>query len=78
VVKGAFPEYRVQQGLDQLIHLYTLAGFSGEELTGISSRILDLHRNSEKDTSGCFWLRNLGFPFLSLVCLGGFFPSLLL
>ena len=48
MVKGAFPEYRVQQGLDQLIHLYTLAGFSGKELTAISSRILDLHRNSEK------------------------------
>jgi hypothetical protein len=32
VIKGAFPEYRVQQGLDQLIDLYTLAGFSREEL----------------------------------------------
>ena len=41
VVKGAFPEYRIQQGLDQLIHLHTLAGFSSEELTSISSRILD-------------------------------------
>ena len=53
VVKGAFPEYRVQQGLDQLIHLYTLAGFSCEGLTGISSRILNLHRNEGKDTLRC-------------------------
>ena len=44
-VKGVCPAYRVQQGLDQLIHLYTLAGFSSEELTDISSRILELHRN---------------------------------
>ena len=50
VVKGAFPEYRVQQGLDQLIHLYTLAGFSSEELASISSRILDLHRTEENKT----------------------------
>ena len=27
VVKGAFPEFRVRKGLDQLIHLYTLTGF---------------------------------------------------
>ena len=32
VIKGAFPDHRVQQGLDQLIHLYTLAGFPNEEL----------------------------------------------
>ena len=43
VVKGAFPEYRVRQGLDQLIQLYTMAGFSNEELNQISSQILDLH-----------------------------------
>jgi hypothetical protein len=49
VVKGAFPEYR---GLDQLIQLYILAGFSIEELTHISSRILDLHHVEEKD---CFF-----------------------
>ena len=30
VVKGAFPDFRVRQGLDQLIHLYTLAGFPNE------------------------------------------------
>ena len=43
VVKGAFPEYRVRQGLDQLIQLYTMAGFSNEELNQISLRILELH-----------------------------------
>ena len=45
VVKGAFPEYRVQQGLDQLIHLYTLAGFPNEELQMISTQILTQHLN---------------------------------
>ena len=49
VVKGAFPEYRVRQGLDQLIQLYTMAGFSSEELTHISSRIFDLHHVEGKD-----------------------------
>ena len=37
VIKGAFPAHRVQQGLDQLIDLYTLAGFSCEELLHLSS-----------------------------------------
>ena len=82
VVKGACPGYRVRQGLDQLIQLYTLAGFSSEELIQISSRILDLHHVEEKDCSfaaqhatishsgyfGCF----LVFPFFSC-----FFISLL-
>ena len=45
VVKGAFPNYRVRQGLDQLIHLYTLAGFPTEELHTISSQILTQHQN---------------------------------
>ena len=45
LVKGAFPDYRVQQGLDQLIHLYTLAGFPNEELHTISSQILTQHQN---------------------------------
>jgi hypothetical protein len=45
VVKGAFPDYRVQRGLDQLIHLYTLAGFPNEELHTISSQILTQHQN---------------------------------
>jgi len=45
VVKGAFPEFRVRQGLDQLIHLYTLAGFPNEELHNISTQILIQHQN---------------------------------
>ena len=48
VVKGAFPDFRVRQGLDQLIHLihlYTLAGFPNEELHTISSQILIQHQN---------------------------------
>ena len=40
VVKGAFPLHRVHQGLEQLIHLYTLASFSREELNCMSSQIL--------------------------------------
>jgi len=43
VVKGAFPDFRVRQGLDQLIHLYTLAGFSNAELLQISNQILTQH-----------------------------------
>ena len=42
--KAHFQEYRVSQGLVQLIQLYTMAGFPNEELTQISSRILDLHQ----------------------------------
>jgi hypothetical protein len=45
VVKGAFPDFRVRQGLDQLIHLYTLAGFSNAELLQISNQILTQHQN---------------------------------
>ena len=45
VTKGAFPEFRVQQGLDQLIHLYTHAGFPKEELRDISNYILIKHQN---------------------------------
>ena len=45
VVKGAFPALRVKQGLDQLIHLYTLAGFPKEEFLTISHKILLQHQN---------------------------------
>ena len=45
VVKGAFPEFRVRKGLDQLIHLYTLTGVPNEELQTISSEILTQHQN---------------------------------
>ena len=46
VVKGAFPIHRVHQGLEQLIQLYALAGFSREEPNCISSQILTLHREN--------------------------------
>ena len=39
VVKGAFPEFRVQQGLDQLIELYALAGFDSQQLVSLASQI---------------------------------------
>jgi hypothetical protein len=45
IVKGAFPEFRVRQGLHQFIHLYTLAGFPNEELHNISTQILIQHQN---------------------------------
>jgi hypothetical protein len=45
VVKGAFPEFRVRKGIDQLIQLYTLAGFPNEELHQISTQILTQHQN---------------------------------
>ena len=51
VVKGAFPEFRVRQGLDQLIHLYTLAGFPNEELQMISTQILTQHQNLQPHES---------------------------
>ena len=45
VIKGAFPAFRVQQGLNQLIHLYTRAGFPKEELQTISDQLLIQHQN---------------------------------
>ena len=45
VIKGAFPAFRVQQGLTQLIHLYTRAGFPKEELQTISDQLLIQHQN---------------------------------
>ena len=77
VIKGAFPAFRVQQGLTQLIHLYTRAGFPKEELQTISDQLLIQHQNlpprsqiraSRLLVRGSFWF----------VCLVGFlagFPS---
>jgi hypothetical protein len=48
VNKGAFPDYRVRQGLDQLIELYTLAGFSSDEIHHMSSQTLNFHQNVKK------------------------------
>ena len=40
VVNGAFPTHRVQQGLAQLVDLYSTAGFDRDDLNCISSKIL--------------------------------------
>ena len=45
VIKGAFPEARVKQGLDQLIRLYTRAGFPKEELQSLSEKLVTQHQN---------------------------------
>ena len=46
VAKGAFPAHRVQQGLDQLVDLYSMAGFNRQELLSLSSQI-QLRTNQE-------------------------------
>ena len=58
VIKGAFPAFRVQQGLTQLIHLYTRAGFPKEELQTISDQLLIQHQNlpSQCQTRASCWL----------------------
>ena len=79
VIKGAFPESRVQQGLDQLINLYTRAGFPKEELQAISNHILIQHQNLQppSQTSAACLPRcvsaSFGFPFLPSFSL--FLPS---
>ena len=47
VIKGAFPVARVQQGLAQLIRLYTTAGFPKEDLQSISDQLLTQHQNCD-------------------------------
>jgi hypothetical protein len=61
VIKGAFPELRVRQGLDQLIHLYIRAGFPKEELHAISNQIMTQHQNLYPHET------NLCRPSLSLI-----------
>ena len=55
VIKGAFPNLRVQQSLSQLIRLYTRAGFPNEELQKISTQLLIQHQNvtSAAQICGC-------------------------
>ena len=87
VIKGAFPEARVQQGLDQLIGLYTKAGFPKEELQSISVQLTTQHQNRDLlskmsactalaakvlQVPSCCWTFSSSFLFLSL------FPSFLL
>ena len=77
VVKGAFPEFRVRKGLDQLIHLYTLAGVPNEELQTISSEILTQHQNlqpHENRASLSRWFFTFcDFPFCCFTCYFLFF-----
>ena len=83
VIKGAFPDSRVQQGLAQLIHVYTRAGFPKEELHAISRHILTQHQNLQPPmkslccpncsihSSSALLIRLVFFlPFLSFLSLG--------
>ena len=76
VIKGAFPAFRVQQGLTQLIHLYTRAGFPTEELQSISDQLLIQHQNLPPQSQtrasrllvrGFFWFVCLVFWLVSLL-----------
>ena len=71
-VKGAFPEFRVRKGLDQLIHLYTLAGFPKEELHNISTQILTQHQNlqTHEQKFAEFFVDYSPFPscFMKVLC----------
>ena len=73
VIKGAFPAFRVQQGLTQLIHLYTRAGFPKEELQTISDQLLIQHQNLQSQSQ--MWASRLlvraslkGLSVLVFVC----------
>ena len=72
VVKGAFPEFRVRKELDQLIHLYTLAGFPKEELHNISTQILTQHQNLQTNEQKFaeFFVDYSPFPscFMKVLC----------
>ena len=75
VIKGAFPEFRVRQGLDQLIHLYTRAGFPKEELHAISNQIMIQHQNLQppETNRSCLSLTLISF----IISLGSFFSFFL-
>ena len=80
VIKGAFPEFRVRQGLDQLIHLYTRAWFPKEELHAISNQIMIQHQNLQAHETNLCCPSWSFIPFLSrflsfLVSSSPFFPS---
>ena len=53
VIKGAFPQLRVLQGLDQLIRLYTTAGFPKEDLQAISDQLLMQHTTCDVKKVWC-------------------------
>jgi len=72
VVKGAFLEFRVRKELDQLIHLYTLAGFPKKELHNISTQILTQHQNLQTNEQKFaeFFVDYSPFPscFMKVLC----------
>ena len=70
VIKGAFPTFRVQQGLTQLIHLYTRAGFPKEELQTISDQLLIQHQNLQPQCQMRALACLFAVPFVLLVWLG--------
>ena len=78
VIKGAFPAARVQQGLAQLIRLYTTAGFPEEELHSISEQLMTQHQNCDTHSKMCasttFPTESLASCF-SFVCCFCFHPS---
>ena len=62
VIKGAFPEFRIRQGLDQLIHVYTVARFPKEELHNISTQIMIQHQNLQSHEQN--YADIFAYPFL--------------
>ena len=75
VIKGAFPAFRVQQGLTQLIHLYTRAGFPKEELQTISDQLWIQHQNfpPQCQTRASRLLAHGSFCFVLFSCGSGCF-----
>ena len=74
IVKGAFPEFRVRQGLDQLINLHTLAGFPKGELHNISTQIMIQHQNLQSHEQK--FCRLLRVPILADILLHCWFVVL--
>ena len=54
--------FRSRQGLDQLTQLYTLAGFSSDEMHHMSSQILNFHQDVKKCAWRCCTSMILMFP----------------
>ena len=79
VVKGAFSPHRVQQGLDQLVDLYSLAGFDRQELLTLSSQIQLHAQQGQKTVSGLILASRLSINqictlFQTFNCLTPCFP----
>ena len=70
VIKGAFPASRVQQGLTQLIHLYSRAGFPKEELQTISDQLSIQHQNFPSRCQTRVFARTIMCCVVFLLCVG--------